>query len=364
MPLTSSTVYSHEEVIELDSSGNHIWNSTTTPPVQEAAGCTPSSGQLCELTGITVNTTAGAVAQSFESANDAVVDCTSGGGGQTHQFTNVSVTADPESGFFFSGCGFDAPPRLAYDAVNNPDNNFYLDTSTTGTDFLGGVIRQIRLDGSSDPGFDDPSSNKAWGKLQLASDAFLLHPAGNIVSVNSTHSKIEVVSLPDQAVSDDLAPVSQTHGGRGLREGLMNGPVLAALAPDGTILILESNNARIQAFDTNGNPAQKFGTAKANYFFPLKVQPVTEYLDFAVEFEGYMYVLFLDLSSGSPVYTLDIYDPLGNFLASTPDFEATRMTVNYWRDLYTQNFQVLKLPGGSLPARTEPSVSHWIPSTP
>jgi hypothetical protein len=25
---------------------------------------------------------------------------------------------------------------------------------------------------------------------------------------------------------------------------------------------------------------------------------------------------------------------------------------------------VLKLPDGSLPERTEPSVSHWIPSTP
>jgi len=362
VPLTASTVYSHKEVIALDADGNHLWEATTTPPTQQPAGCNPVSGQLCQLTGITVNTTAGAVAQSFESANDAVVSCSSGSGGQLHQFTNISVGASPQSGFFWSKCGFTTPPRLAYDVVNNPDFNFYLDTQTTGADF-DGVIRQVRL-GSTNPGYDGPDSNLAWGKLQFPSDAFLLHPGGKIVSVNSTNSKIEVVNLPQAAVPDDQAPISQTYGGRGLRQGLMDGPVLAALAPDGTVLVLESYNARIQAFDLNANPSQRFGKAKTDYYFPLKVQPVTQYLDFAVEFEGYMYVLSVDDSTGTPVYTLDLYDPLGNWLTSTPDFEATRMTVSYFRDLYTQNFQVLLFPNGDLPERTEPSISHWIPSTP
>jgi hypothetical protein len=40
------------------------------------------------------------------------------------------------------------------------------------------------------------------------------------------------------------------------------------------------------------------------------------------------------------------------------------MAVSYFRDVYTQNFQVLRLPNGDLPDRTEPSISHWIPSTP
>lgn len=363
VPLTASTVYSHKEVIALDADGSHVWKVTTTPPTQEPSGCTPASGQLCQLTGITVNTTAGAVAQSFESANDAVVSCSSGAGGQLHQFTNVSVGASPQTGFFSSGCGFTTPPRLAYDVVNNPDFNFYLDTQTTGAGFLGGVIRQVRL-GSTNPGYDGPESNLAWGKLQFPSDAFLLHPGGKIVSVNSTHSKIEVVNLQKAAVPDDQAPISQTYGGRGLRQGLMDGPALAALAPDGTVLVLESYNARIQAFDLNANPSQRFGIAKADYFFPLKEQPVTQYLEFAVEFEGYMYVLSVDALSGTPVYTLDIYDPLGNWLTSTPGFEATRMTVSYFRDLYTQNFQVLLFPNDDLPDRTEPSISHWIPSTP
>ncbi len=362
VPLTASTVYSHKEVIALDSAGEHVWDPTTTPPVQSASGCNPTSGQLCQLTGITVNTTAGAVAQSFQSANDAVVSCSGSGGGQLHQFTNISVGAIPQSGFFSSGCGFGSPPRLAYDVVNNPDYNFYLDTQTTGAGFAGGVIRQIRL-GSTDPGYDEPGSNLAWGKLQFPSDAFLLHPGGKIVSVNSTHSKIEVVNLPAVAVADDQAPFSQAYGGKGLREGLMDGPSLAALAPDGTVLVLEVINARIQAFDLNANPSQRFGTAKADYYFPLKQQAVTQYLDFSVEFAGYMYVLWVNLSA-APVYTLDIYDPLGNWLTSTPGFDARRMTVNYFRDVYTQNYDVLRLPDGSLPARSEPAISHWVPSTP
>ena len=41
-----------------------------------------------------------------------------------------------------------------------------------------------------------------------------------------------------------------------------------------------------------------------------------------------------------------------------------QLTVNYWRDIFTENCQVLTLPDGSIPDRTEPSISHWIPSTP
>jgi len=48
----------------------------------------------------------------------------------------------------------------------------------------------------------------------------------------------------------------------------------------------------------------------------------------------------------------------------TTGFEAGKLAVSYWRDLFALNYQVLKLPSGALPDRTEPSVSHWSPSTP
>jgi hypothetical protein len=99
------------------------------------------------------------------------------------------------------------------------------------------------------------------------------------------------------------------------------------------------------------------------YFVPLMDEP-TGYLDLAVEYTGYMYVLSYTGTTGALVFRLDIYDPQGTFVARTTGFDAGKVAVNYWRDLFALNYQVLRLPNGSLPARTEPSVSHWIPSTP
>ena len=360
VPLLPTTEYSHKEIIELDSSGEHVWFATTTPPAVTApSGCNPLDGQLCQLTGINVNTTAGGVGYSFQSYNSSVTNCVDGAQEQLHQFANISVTANPQSEYLFSGCGFNGETRIAYDLLGKPDFNFYIDPSTTGEDF-NSVIRQVRLESGS-AGFDGPTSNKAWGKLQFPSDAFLLHPAGQIISINRSINKIEVISLPDAAVTDDVAPLSNAYGGGGLRPGLMGGPTLAALAPDGTILVLESTNKRIQAFDLNGNPVPRF---KKAYFFPLKKQKVSEYLSFSVEYTGYMYVLWKAGEPGSETFTLDIYTPQGKWLTSTSGLVAARLAVSYWRDIYAENFQVLKLPDGSLPGRTEPSISHWIPSTP
>ncbi|TKB25880.1 hypothetical protein FCL47_12350 [Desulfopila sp. IMCC35006] len=362
VPLEASTVYSHKEVIELDAAGDHIWVATTTPPEQKASGCNPSQGQLCSLDGVTVNTSAGAVGQTFQSYNDAVVECanhTSKING--YQFSNISSTENPESGYFFNGCTFTRSPRLVYDLLNNKNYNFYLDTTSSGPNYQG-VIRQVRLDPNNNPGFDEPDSNLAWGKLQHPSDALLLHPAGQIISIANTQNKFEVVDLPAAAMSDADAPFSNTYSAKGLRPGLLDGPVLAALDPDGTILVIEAGNKRIQAFDLHGNAAPIF--PNGTYFVPLKVQSVVKYLDFSVEFKGYMFVLSIVNDSGSDVFTLDIYQPTGEWLAATTGFNAARIAVNYWRDIYAQNSQVLLLPNGSLPARTEPSISHWIPSTP
>ena len=70
----------------------------------------------------------------------------------------------------------------------------------------------------------------------------------------------------------------------------MDGPIHAALTAQGAILILESNNNRIQAFDIGGNPVPYF--ANGAYFVPLQRPGGTAtYLDLAVEYSGYLYVL-------------------------------------------------------------------------
>jgi hypothetical protein len=355
VPLTPDTVYSHKEVIVLDDQGNHQWKPTTTPPSEQIpSGCNPTDGQLCALNNITISTANAAVGYTWKAYNSAVTNCKTGSISQLNQFANISITEDPQSEYLFSGCGFSGPVRTVYDLLGKQDHNFYIDP-TEGKN----LVRQIRLSGGT-ASFDGPESNKTWGKLTFDSDALLLHPAGRLISINEAANKIELLTLPTEASPDDEARQSQVYSGTGIREGLVNGPTLAALDPDGTILILETRNNRIQAFDLGANPVPKF--EEGAYYVPLIDQP-TAYLDLAVEYTGYMYVLSYTDQPGTRKFRLDIYTPAGSFLASTPGFTAARLAVNYWRDIFALNYQLLKLPNGSLPERTEPSVSHWIPST-
>jgi hypothetical protein len=169
--------------------------------------------------------------------------------------------------------------------------------------------------------------------------------------------------LPDNSTSDDDALFAQSYAGPGTREGLVNGPVAAAITPKGALLILESENRRIQAFDVGVNPTPYF--KGGNYHVPLgeETQSVM-YLDMAVEYTGFIYVLSYVLETRK--HRLDIYTPEGDFLSRTTGVNAARCTVDFWRNVYTLNYEVLKLPDANqtVPSITEPSTSLWIPSVP
>jgi hypothetical protein len=85
-----------------------------------------------------------------------------------------------------------------------------------------------------------------------------------------------------------------------------------------------------------------------------------------VEYTGYLYVL--SRSQSTDLYRLDIYHPGQDGtepIATTQNMNAARLTVDFWRNVYTLNYSVLQLPNdGGFPGVTEPSVSLWIPSTP
>jgi hypothetical protein len=84
-----------------------------------------------------------------------------------------------------------------------------------------------------------------------------------------------------------------------------------------------------------------------------------------VEYTGYLYVLSYNI--GSNRYRLDVYHPgqaTTNPITTTFDVNADKLTVDFWRNVYTLNYEVLRLPGGAVPPITEPSVSLWTPSVP
>ena len=182
VPLESDTVYSHKEIIVLDAQGNHQWEASTKPPaIDHRAGGVRERRRPAVL----ADRHHGEHHQRGGGLRLAVLQLAGRqlrqrrGRGQLHQFANISVTQNPQSEYLFSGCGFSGTARIAYDLLGKKDCNFYLDPTSNKN-----LVRQVRLSGGT-ADFDGPTSNKAWGQFQFASDAMLLHPAGRLISINS-----------------------------------------------------------------------------------------------------------------------------------------------------------------------------------
>ncbi|MEO8014396.1 MAG: hypothetical protein ABI642_09650 [Polaromonas sp.] len=351
VPLTASTRYSHKQKLGLDSGGNHIWIAgpqPAAPPVN----CDNAPGNLCVLQSIAVSETFGNVGYAWQSYSQGVSSFASGAPGQLYQFANISFTENPQSGWMHSGGGFPSPARLAYSRTSPISQNFYIDTSQ-GT----AIVRRINMTAVGvAPTFDNPRSNLSVGRFNFPSDAFLIHPSGKLISINAALGKLEVLVPAASPMTDTSAPLAQAFAGPGSREGLLNGPVCAVVAPGGAILVLEQAGNRIQAFDTGANPTPLFSGSST---MALKPQSGgIEYLDMAIEFVGYIYVLSRNANTG--VYSLDIYTPTGQLLATTNGMNVAKLAIDLFRNVFTLNFETIQ-PVGFL---TEPSVSQWIPSTP
>jgi hypothetical protein len=270
--------------------------------------------------------------------------------------------ANAQDGYTVTRCGLQGAAsggvKLSYNLLTDPAANFYLDTSSK-------MLRQVKLDPT--PDFSDPLSGKSFGKLNLDSTMLLLHPAGHAVSINNANSKLEALHLPPSALEDSIAAkrfLARTYSGQGSRPGLMKAPLAACITSEGAILILEDSTAnnRIQAFDLGGNPVKYFTGQSDPYFMYLTATEGSTYLDVAAEFSGFIYVL--SRSGSPPVFRLDIYHPAQSDsqpICTTKGMNAARLTVDFWRNVYTLNYEVLKLPSGHHPGITEPSISFWLP---
>lgn len=374
VPIQRDTVYIHTSKITLDAAGRHRWTKTPTPPpyVPPSSGQRP--GDVGGFRSITVrqatSTHPGYVGYSWQAYSSGVLDCQTGARGQLDQAANLNTNmgndgANAEDGYATIPCGLQGGAssgiKLSYNLLTASRANFYLDTSSL-------MLREVQLDPK--PEFADPVAGKSFGKLNLGSTELLLHPAGHVVSINNANNKFEALHLPSEAMDDEIAAerfLARTYSGQGSRPGLMRSPVAACITVEGAILVLEDStgNNRIQAFDLGGNPVPYFQQQKSPYFLQLPATAGATYLDFAVEFTGYLYVL--SRSSSPPVFRLDIYHPAQSDtqpISTTKGLNAAKLTVDFWRNVYTLNYEVLKLPSGQIPQRTEPSVSFWVPPPP
>jgi hypothetical protein len=135
--------------------------------------------------------------------------------------------------------------------------NFYLDPRVTPK-YGSYYVRHVMLDGSHKFDYTVGRSYGTFAELNL--NAVAIHPNGYAIGVcyNAPTSKMEILALPPAAGPDHEAQPALLLSGTGKQEGLIDGPVGITVTPDGRILVLEQNNARIQAFDIFGNPVQCF----------------------------------------------------------------------------------------------------------
>ena len=373
IPIQSTTKYVHTRKTALDAQSNHLWivdpNGMLAPPyVPPPNGQQPGLGDFNAITvrqGTSNPPQQGYVGYAWKAFSSAVNGCAGPAPGQFDQMANLNTDAgnngaNAQDGYVNTAnlCGYQPGVRIGYNLLTHNARNIYLDTTSL-------MVRPVSLD---PPAFAGPASNQSFGMLNMDSTRCLLHPAGHIVSINNANHKIEAVKLPPTAVADTIAAqffLARTYSGVGTRPGLITSPTALAIAPDGAILVLEEGNNRIQAFDLGGNPVPFFKQQPSAYFLQLAVTTGYTYLDLAVEFTGYLYVLSKDPNNN---HRLDIYHPSQTGpqpISSTLNVNAAKIAVDFWRRAYTLNYEVLQLPNsGGIPGFTEPSVSQWLPTPP
>ncbi len=360
LPIGPGVTYHHQQKTALDDKGNHVWTCAPAPAAPSAPpACDPNPGELCALRKITHNPTLGYIGYAWQSYSTA--PCISGMG-QLDQIANIAGSNgsnnNAQGKYATIPCALNSAARLVYDPLGRPNSNYYIDSNN--------ILRRIHL---NPPSIADPRGNHAWGKFNLTPDDLLLHPSGAIVTISAVTNRMESLKLPTSVMSDSDAEIhalANLHGGLGSRPGLFNAPTVTTITAEGVILILEAGNNRIHAVDAVGNPVRLFNKQPQPYFlnFSATGGSGTFYLDIAVEFSGFIYVL----SSSASIYRLDIYnvEQSGtNPISTTSGFYAAKVTVDYWRNVYSLNYEVLTI-NGSLPTNgvTEPSISEWIATTP
>lgn len=283
---------------------------------------------------------------------------------------NMSVLQHPDKGYAIPKVGFTHQPGVAYNmaSADDSDTNFWIDPSNSGFNvdynLSGGYhVRGVKLGFNSPPPSFSTTSNQSYGRFPFMLDKYIYHPAGYIIGISFTTDKLYRLELLDKPVADKDAPHAVMSSGTGTRDGLIKGPTGLAVALDGRILVLESRNARVQAFDIFGNPVRYFAGTGADKSSVLNLKPRANstYLDISVESQGYIYVLSYTGDGSSPdKYQVDLYKPDGEFLVTTPNVAAAKMVVDILRNMFTLNYETIQ--DGA--QRIQPTLSMWLPPAP
>lgn len=375
VPLTQSTVYSHKEKLAY-SGGAYAWQAASAPQ-QTVANLNSSRNDALHALGmITVNQAAGSVGYTWRTGTPAINTCPGDNGTAVslQLVQGLSLTQRPGDAYKAPDCGRIDKPAIAYrlmSPLGSTGQNLFVDPkygpynlddrSTLPYKYF---VRSVTLNSLTDTTPLASAAGQAWGYFALPSDGLAVHPTGHVISINTANNKMEILHLPGTPTTDANAQSAAMMSGRGALAGLLSGPAAVGVAPNGAVLVLDAGNARVQAFDVYGSVNNIYKDASGNPVnsFALKSTNATRYLDMAIEAAvGYVFVLYFENDGSQPSdYVLDIYTKDGAYLTQTRGMNVARIALDYWRNVYSLNFESITGPN----SRLEPSISQWIPSTP
>ncbi|HXJ44823.1 MAG TPA: hypothetical protein VNH18_36385, partial [Bryobacteraceae bacterium] len=338
IPLSGSSVYVHQEQIGLvagqigwvAAGGNPPTATVTTPSPFAAQG-----QELLRLSGITIAQEPEMIGYCWQATG---LNASPDNPGQPPSndalwtVQNLSVLQHPQEGYAAPDVGFTQPPGIAYNiaSADASQTNFFIDSSNAGFDPAnnpsGGYhVRGLSLAHAGPPPSLKTSTNASYGRFPMAMDRYVYHPQGYLFGINYGAHKLFRLELSDAPGADASAPMAVMSSGQGQRDGLMFGPRGIAVALDGRILIVESGNQRVQAFDIYGSAVPYFKNPSYNPNDPSSPQTIptlsleprsnSTYLDIAVESQGYIYILSYTADGSDPsMYQVDLYQADGTFL--------------------------------------------------
>ncbi len=366
--LTDKSIYRHKRILRYDTQGELRWTETATPPatVYNLASDGTAAGQISGLLSIAINDKSGALGYSFTTEIDGRFRTVA---------KNVSAKAnDPSEGYREKVYAGDTNVFVLYDMLSEPKTpgvNFILqlkyDPVTRQNTYF---AKTVTIDPASGDFGISESVNR--GKFRVAIDAAAYDAThGMVAGLDYTHRRLHILTLSDRELDDD----DTTHNGsvysvprnivgaagagfKTLRDILYD-PRAVAFAAGGALMVIDrtpiGDYARMFSSSGTALNYSPFG----GYFKPLKAEnrPVV-YLDLSVDADGYFFVLKRLGGGAAPEdYKLDLYAPDGTHLSQTGGMTAHKMRSDFWRNIYTLNYERTGKDG----SYSEPTLSIWVP---
>lgn len=299
----------------------------------------------------------------------------------------VGTTADPNRNTLALPGTYQQQPVLVYDSMSTDPANghhYLLEPyDTTG----GYVVRQLDL---TKPGFGlktlGQDEVEVVGRFPAELHGAVFHPAGYIVGFNTNTGRLQTLALNNAPVTlspnpsvvqlTDVPSAIMTAGTGNLtgdRPGLVQQPVAVAAGLNGIVLVLEQGSKRVQAFNHIGAPTQYFSGSDGSltYYLDLaKDSPLDHYSSLGVDGVGFVYVYGYTGAGTSPdQYGVSVFNAQGEVVVPfAAKVNGAAMTVDYWRNVYTQDFVPMQQVGGGAylgnDGVAQPALSIWIPDTP